>query len=31
VPGADHFWWGDDEKLARIVASFLADSLLAVQ
>jgi len=29
VPGADHFWWGYDEKLAGAVAGFLRDSLLA--
>ena len=28
VPGADHFWWGHDEKLAQAVAGFLRDSLL---
>jgi alpha/beta superfamily hydrolase len=31
VPGADHFWWGHDEKLGRTVAAFLADSLVLVQ
>ena len=29
VPGADHFWWGYDEKLAQTVARFLRDSLAA--
>ena len=28
VPGADHFWWGHDEKLAQAVVAFLRDSLL---
>ena len=28
VPGADHFWWGHDEKLAQAVVGFLRDSLL---
>jgi alpha/beta superfamily hydrolase len=27
VPGADHFWWGYEEKLAPAVAGFLRDSL----
>ena len=31
VPGADHFWWGHEEKLAQAVARFLRDSLLAGQ
>lgn len=31
VSGADHFWWGHEEKLARTVAAFLGDSLLPVQ
>jgi hypothetical protein len=28
VPGADHFWWGHDEKVAQAVVAFLRDSLL---
>jgi len=28
VPGADHFWWGYEGKLAPAVAGFLRDSLL---
>ena len=28
VPGADHFWWGHEEKLAQTVAAFLRDSLV---
>lgn len=28
VRGADHFWWGHEEKLAQAVAGFLRDSLL---
>jgi alpha/beta superfamily hydrolase len=28
VPGADHFWWGHDEKLAQAVVAFLRDGLL---
>jgi hypothetical protein len=27
VPGADHFWWGRAEELARIVAAFLRANL----
>ena len=29
VPGADHFWWGHEEKLAQVVARFLRDRLPA--
>ena len=29
VPGADHFWWGHEEKLAQTVAAFLRDSLVS--
>jgi len=29
VPGADHFWWDDEEKLAQTVAAFLRDSLVS--
>jgi alpha/beta superfamily hydrolase len=28
VSGADHFWWGHEEKLAQTVAAFLRDSLV---
>ncbi len=28
VPGADHFWWGAQDRLAAIVADFLATTLL---
>ena len=31
VPGADHFWWGHEEKLAEAVARFFRDSLLPRQ
>ena len=27
MPGADHFWWDHEEKLAQTVAAFLRDSL----
>ena len=30
VPGADHFWWGYDEKLAQAIVRFLRDSLLTL-
>jgi len=29
VPGADHFWWDHEEKLAQTVAAFLRDSLVS--
>lgn len=29
VLGADHFWWGYEEKLAQTVAAFLRDSLVS--
>ena len=28
VPGADHFWWGAQDRLAAIVTDFLATTLL---
>lgn len=28
VPGADHFWWGAEDRLAAIVTDFLATTLL---
>ena len=28
VPGADHFWWGAEDRLAGIVSDFLATTLL---
>lgn len=27
-PGADHFWWDAEEKVADLVASFFAESFL---
>jgi alpha/beta superfamily hydrolase len=27
VPGADHFWWGHEDKLTQIVGGFFRDSL----
>jgi alpha/beta superfamily hydrolase len=29
VPGADHFWWGSEERLAAVVSDFLARTLTA--
>ena len=29
VPGADHFWWGHEHKLAEAVAAFLRDTVVS--
>lgn len=29
VPGADHFWWGHEQRLAETVAAFMRDSLVS--
>jgi pimeloyl-ACP methyl ester carboxylesterase len=29
VPGADHFWWGVEDRLAAIVSDFLVRTLTA--
>lgn len=29
IPGADHFWWGSEERLGAIVSDFLAHTLAA--
>ena len=28
VPGADHFWWGTEDRLAAIVSDFLVRTLI---